>query len=182
MKLLKARPLVNNFFPLFDFFFHSTRCRRREMRTYSFPPSLSTTFFSFRKILFEPFASPSSRRTLCTCQTRVAAVRFPLPPGARCVYGLFRAKGQEVFSNFSQKSKTPPEGGVMSFPFDARRSGIRSRLRAYPGGAAPAFGSAARPTDSSRRWSAARAPCRTHSRKWAEPPGRPAPDRCSRRG
>ena len=144
--------------------------------------AVNNFFFSFRKILFQPFASPSSRRTLCTCQTRTPAVRFPLPPGARSVYGLFRAKGQEVFFKFFSKKQNPARGGVMSFPFDARRSGIRSRLRACPGGAAPAFGSAARPTDSSRRWSAARAPCRTHSRRWVGPQARPAPDRCSRRG
>ena len=56
VKLLKARPLVNNFFPLFDFFFHSTRCCRREVRTYSFSLSLSTTFFGFRKNPFSIIA------------------------------------------------------------------------------------------------------------------------------
>ncbi len=170
------------FFPLFDFFFHATRCCRREERTYSFPPSLSTTFFSAFEKFFRTFRQPVvTTHSLYLSNSRPGR---PLSAYARRemrLWALSRQRSRSFFKFFSKK-QNPARGGVMSFPFDARRSGIRSRLRACPGGAAPAFGSAARPTDSSRRWSAARAPCRTHSRRWVGPQARPAPDRCSRRG
>ena len=135
---------------------------------------------------FEKFFSnlSSARRhgalsVLVKLSPRPSAFRFR--PAREAFMGSFAPKVKKFFKFFSKK-QNPARAGVMSFPFDARRSGIRSRLRACPGGAAPAFGSAARPTDSSRRWSAARAPCRTHSRRWVGPQARPAPDRCSRRG
>ena len=101
MKLLKARPLVNNFFPLFDFFFHLTRCRRREVGNYSFPPSLSTTFFSFRKILFsEPFVSPSSRRSLCACQTLARRSLSATARREKRLWTLSRQRSRSFFNFF----------------------------------------------------------------------------------
>ena len=64
--------------------------------TIRFRPRCQQLFSASEKFFFEPFVSPSSRRSLCACQTP-PGVHVPFPPGARSVYGLFPTKGQEVF-------------------------------------------------------------------------------------
>ena len=62
-----------------------------------FALAVNNFFSASEKFFLELFVRPSSRRSLCTCQTLAPSVRFPLPSGARSVYGLFPDKGQEVF-------------------------------------------------------------------------------------
>ena len=105
-------------FPLFDFFFHSTRCRRREVGNYSFPPSLSTTFFSFRKILFsEPFVSPSSRRSLCACQTLARRSLSATARREKRLWTLSRQRSRSFFSKCDKKRSSPVERGLLLFCF-----------------------------------------------------------------
>ena len=88
-------------FPLFDFFFHSTRCRRREVRTYSFPPSLSTTFFQLSKNSFSTFRQPVvSAHSLYLSNSRPGR---PLSASARSekrLWALSRQRSRSFFDFF----------------------------------------------------------------------------------
>lgn len=105
-------------------------------------------FFQLPKNSFlELFVRPSSRRSLCACQTLAPSVRFPLPSGARSVYGLFPDKGQEVFSSFSKKMRPRQKAGAVSRSHQAGAM-LRNRFPSFPDVAGSASENAARPTGS----------------------------------
>ena len=78
--------------------------------------AVNNFFSASEKILFPNSSSARRHDALSVLVKLPPGVRFPLPPGARSVYGPFPTKGQEVFfQNVKQKKKQPSESRAASF-------------------------------------------------------------------
>ena len=110
-------------FPLFDFFFHSTRCRRREV-TNLFVSALAVNnfFFSFRKILSN--LSPARRHDALSVLVKLAPrpSAFRLRPAREAFMGSFAPKVKKFFQIFLKKAK-PRQGRGHVIP--VRRAPLR---------------------------------------------------------
>ena len=127
VKLPKAQPAVNNFFPLFAFFFPGALLAARSENLGETRSAVNDFFRLAKKISSALAPSRLALRLL-----RPPGGHIPFPPGANCDYVPLRQKGQAFF--FRKKLFLPERHVVRLFagsprPFRVVRV-VRGRARA----------------------------------------------------